>query len=326
MTARQIMDFRLWAPWSERALGTFEKTAGSAWANPQHPASEGRRSAVWLEAMQATVSGFFGGGHVAFFPHRESAIAHLLGAHRDAMTSATNRKPLLQRLTTVDVDQHGLAQWPDCDAVLLQYGNEETGVIDRYAGRAVRIVDATNALGRTPIDAAWDYLVGSARAWGAPVDIAVVVAAQPLGLHPVPSLPEIAVAVTELEHAWAGVESRSRLTSEAMAAFEQQVGSLIPDVWFHGAQQVPHMRSLSVLHVDAETLMRELDAAGYAVGAGSACSVDLAPSHVLQAMGVQTDGNLRIALPIDFDLETLPRFADALADTVSRLRRNVGIR
>lgn len=322
------MDFRLWTPWSDRARATFEKAAGAAWANPLHPASEGRRAAVWLEAMHATMSGFFGGGHVEFFPHRESAMSHLVAAHagQRILTSATSRKPLLARLPSVGVDEEGQARWEDADVVVLQYGNEETGVIDHYAGTAVRILDATNALGRVPIQSAWDYLVGSARAWGAPVDIACVVSVKPLSMHPIPSLPDVAVAVSELEQVWAAVDVRAQRTSDAMQAFEQRVLSLIPDARFHGTHRVPHMRSLSIAHIDAETLMRELDVAGYAVGAGSACSVDLVASHVLQAMGVSTDGNIRIALPIDADLDMLPHFAETLADTVTRLRRDAGIR
>ena len=327
MAGRHTLDFRLWTPWSDRARATFERTAQTAWANPLHPASEGRRAAVWLDAMAATVSGFFGGGHVEFFPHRESAMSHLIAAHAGAriLTAGTNRKPLLSRVPSVPVDGQGQAQWQAADVVILQYGNEETGVIDHYAGSAVRILDATNALGRMPIQSAWDFLVGSARAWGAPVDIAFVVSVKPLPMHPIPALPDVAVAVTELEHAWGAVETNAQRTETAMRDFEHRVRDRLPDAAFHGSHRVPHMRSLSIRNLDAETLMRELDTAGYAVGAGSACSVDLVPSHVLQAMDVTTDGNIRIALPIGFDLDELPGFADVLADTVARLRREAGV-
>ena len=55
MAGRHTLDFRLWTPWSDRARATFERTSQTAWANPLHPASEGRRAAVWLDAMAATV-------------------------------------------------------------------------------------------------------------------------------------------------------------------------------------------------------------------------------------------------------------------------------
>ena len=325
---RQHYDFRLWAPWSDRARATLDRAAGAAWANPAHPSSEGRRSAVWLEAMEATVAELFGGGHVRFFPDRESAVAHVLAGfpRKRIATAATNRRSLLPLATSVcAVDERGNAAWPEADVVLLQYGNEETGVIDHYSGSAIRVLDASNALGRVPIHAAWDYLIGSARAWGAPVDIAFVVSVRPLAPSAVPALPLVAVAVNELEQHWAACESRAQHTDAAMRRFDDALLARVPDVQLHGDHRVPHMRSFSVLHLDAETLTRELDVRGYVVGSGSACTNDGTPSHVLSAMGVITHGNVRLALPVDVDLDTLPTFVDVLAMTVEKLRRDAGV-
>ena len=328
MQSRQHYDFRLWSPWAPPALETLQRAAGAAWANPLHRASEGRRAAVWLEAMEATVAGFFGGGHVRFFADRDAAVAHVLSAFRGRRiaTAATNRRSALPLADVhCGVDELGNAHWTDADVVLLQYGNEETGVIDHYAGGAIRVLDATNALGRVPIGAAWDYLIGSARAWGAPVDVAFVVSIRTLEPSPVPSLPLVAVAVNALEQHWGACETRAQQTEAAMRAFEELVVQRIPDVQMHGDHRVPHMRSFSVLHLDAETLTRELDSAGYVVGSGSACTNDGTPSHVLAAMGVVTHGNLRMALPIDVDLDSLPGFVDVLQETVARLRREAGV-
>lgn len=326
--SRRNYDFRLWAPWAPAVLATLEKSAGAAWANPAHPASEGRRAAVWLEAMEATVAGMFGGGHVRFFADREAAVTHVLAEFRGQRiaTAATNRRSVLPLASIhCGVDERGQAAWADADVVLLQYGNEETGVIDHYAGSAIRVLDASNALGRVPIGAAWDYLIGSARAWGAPVDVAVVVSIRRLAPSPTPALPLVAVAVNLLEQQWASCETRATLTARVIADFETAVSTTVPDVQFHGDHRVPHMRSFSVLHLDAESLTRELDAVGYVVGSGSACMNDGTPSHVLAAMGVITHGNLRVALPIDADLDALPEFVDVLASTITRLRRDAGV-
>ena len=328
MQPRRHFDFRLWAPWTERARLTFEKAAGAAWANPLHPSSEGRRAAIWLESMEATVAQMFGGGHVGFFADREAAVRHVLAQFPSARiaTAATHRQSVLPQVTdVVPVDELGNPAWTNADVVVLQYGNDETGVIDHYGGSATRVLDATNALGRVPIAASWDFLIASARAWGAPVDIALVVSVHALPPHPVPALPAIAVAIHELEMCWAGIDSRAQQTSDVVRAFETTVVSRIPDVQFHGDHRVPHIRSFSVLHLDAETLTRELDARGYVLGSGSACVGDGTPSHVLSAMGVITHGNLRLALPIDADLDALPEFIEVLADTVQQLRREAGV-
>ena len=328
MQPRMHLDFRIWAPWTDRTRLTFEKAAGAAWANPLHPSSEGRRAAIWLESMEQTVAQLFGGGHVGFFADREAAVRHVLAQYPSARiaTAATNRQSVLPLVSDVlAVDELGNANWSDADVVLLQYGNDETGVIDHYAGNATRVLDASNALGRVPIVSSWDVLIASARAWGAPVDVAFVVSVHALPAHPVPALPAIAVAVHELELYWAGIESRAQQTTNAVRAFELAVMSRIPDVQFHGDHRVPHIRSFSILHLDAETLTRELDARGFALGSGSACVGDGTPSHVLSAMGVITHGNLRLALPIDADLDGLPAFVDVLADTVQQLRRDAGV-
>src|SRR5674476_870986 len=56
--------------------------------------------------------------------------------------------------------------------------------------------------------------------------------------------------------------------------------------------RLPHVLTFSLLYVDGEALVIELDRRGFAVGSGSACtSSTLEPSHVLAAMGVLTHGN-----------------------------------
>lgn len=110
-----------------------------------------------------------------------------------------------------------------------------------------------------------------------------------------------------------------------MEAFEGRLAQRLADVQFHGRGRVPHIRSLSILHLDAETMMRALDGRGYVVGSGSACVLDGRPSHVLAAMGRVTHGNLRLALPWDLDLAVLDRFADVVADTANALRIEAGV-
>ena len=53
----------------------------------------------------------------------------------------------------------------------------------------------------------------------------------------------------------------------------------------------PHLVTFSCLYVDGETLLHELDRAGFSVSSGSSCtSSTLTPSHVLRAMGVLSRG------------------------------------
>lgn len=329
MSIRRVLDLRAGAPWGERALEVFGQASASAWGDPSHPSSEGRRAAVWLEAAAATVRGATGFPHVHFLPHRDAAP----GALREAgvvMASApaTHRRRILAHAAAtlpVDFDGHRLDDGADQGWLVLQAGNEETGVIDLPAVNRSVVLDASMSLGRSPLPFPADIVIADARAWGSPVDCALLLSTRELGLAPRVQVAPVVVAVDALTAALDGMAARAAAEEAAMVALEQRISASLADVQFHGTHRVPHIRSFSVLHLDAETLMRELDAAGWVVGSGSACVQDGTPSHVLGAMGRITHGNVRLALPIGCDLDALAQFADVLASTVRRLRREAGV-
>ena len=73
--------------------------------------------------------------------------------------------------------------------------------------------------------------------------------------------------------------------------------------------------------LDSETLILKLDARGFEVSAGSACSSgSLDPSHVLSAMGIARQdalGSLRISFDERVGEKDLDAFADALLEIVA---------
>lgn len=331
MSRREILDFRAGNPWSPRARGTLAQAQDAAWGDPSHPGSEGRRAATWIEAARASVAELTGYRHVAFHPNRTSALEALLAAgHPIAAAPATARRSLLQHAELVlPVDPDGqLVQAPPSPArgfIVRQLGNEETGVRDRLLPALDTLLDATSALGRVPLPRDADVVIADARAWGSPVDLALVLSHRRGPSDAPVQVPEVVVAVDALTAAMGSLATRSASEAAAMDRLETRLQRDLPDVQFHGADRVPHIRSFSVLHLDAETLMRALDAAGYVVGSGSACVQDGTPSHVLAAMGRITHGNVRLALPVDADLASLDAFATTLIDIVARLRREAGV-
>ncbi len=62
---------------------------------------------------------------------------------------------------------------------------------------------------------------------------------------------------------------------------------------------------------------------GLAVDSGSACTaMNLQPSHVLAAMGIETDGNIRVTLHAETTADEVDLLITALVDEVqSQLRR-----
>ena len=84
----------------------------------------------------------------------------------------------------------------------------------------------------------------------------------------------------------------------------------------HAVAHLPGMVSITVDGIDSEDLILQLDARGFEVSAGSACtSANLDASHVLLAMGIprkQALGSLRISFDDRVNPADLDRFADTL--------------
>jgi cysteine desulfurase len=206
------------------------------------------------------------------------------------------------------------------------------------------LVDARASLGREPAPEHFDVMGGDARSWGGPGGLGVlVVPERTRWRRPGP--------VSELEHGRTDIEPMVALALAAAEAWRQteadRVGqsasswaiirrlraavSDLPDVDVVGDpdDRLPHVLTFSLLYVDGEALVVELDRRGYALGSGSACtSSTLEPSHVLAAMGVLTHGNVRITLPLDPSAPTLDadvsRFISELPEAVATVRAQLG--
>lgn len=206
------------------------------------------------------------------------------------------------------------------------------------------LVDATASLGRDPAPTHFDVMAGDARSWGGPAGLGLLVVPERTRWRrggPASEVehgrtdvePMIAIALAGAE-AWrqtqaARVDDAAR--SSAIIGRVRAAAADLPDVEVVGdpAERLPHVLTFSLLYVDGEALVTELDRRGFAVGSGSACtSSTLEPSHVLAAMGVLTHGNVRITLPLNAIAPTLEadvdRFIAELPDAVAAVRAQLG--
>jgi cysteine desulfurase len=93
----------------------------------------------------------------------------------------------------------------------------------------------------------------------------------------------------------------------------------------HPELRLPHLVTFSCLYVDGEALLTGLDRAGFSVSSGSSCtSSTLTPSHVLKAMGVLSEGNVRVSLSADTTSDDVDRFLDVLPAVVAEVRAALG--
>jgi cysteine desulfurase len=105
------------------------------------------------------------------------------------------------------------------------------------------------------------------------------------------------------------------------------VAATVPDVEVVGDPdgRLPHLVTFSCLYVDGEALLHALDRRGFAVSSGSSCtSSTLHPSHVLEAMGVLSHGNVRVSLHRETTEADVDRFLAELPDIVASLRAQIG--
>ena len=93
----------------------------------------------------------------------------------------------------------------------------------------------------------------------------------------------------------------------------------------HPDQRAPHIASFMVEGVEGEALLLRLSEKGIMVSSGSACSSsDLAPSHVLTAMGYgpqQSHGSLRFSLSQYTTREDIKYVSRTLPEVVEKLRK-----
>jgi len=93
----------------------------------------------------------------------------------------------------------------------------------------------------------------------------------------------------------------------------------------HPRNRLPNNANFSFSYIEGESLVLELDMAGFAVSTGSACSsAKLEPSYVLMAIGLkieQAHGSLRVSLGRQTTEEEIDSFIKMLPKVVKKLRK-----
>ncbi len=202
--------------------------------------------------------------------------------------------------------------------------------------------DAAAALTWQPVPAGWSLLAASAHKWGGPPGVGVLVVrkgtrwvspwpgaeAGSLDQPGTADLPAVVAAAAALRAVLAEGDAELTRLRALVGRIRERVAAQVPDVEVVGdpEHRLPHLVTFSCLYVDGEALLHALDRAGFAVSSGSSCtSATLRPSHVLEAMGVLSHGNVRISLPRGTPAEAVDRLLDTLPGLVAAVRAEAGV-
>ena len=263
-------------------------------------------------------------------------------------------------VTTMPVDRAGradasayasaLAAGGDPALAALQAANHEVGTLQPVAEVAAScaergvplLVDAAQTVGRLPAPPGWSVLTASAHKWGGPAGVGVLAVRKGVRWRsPLPAdereagrvpgfenVPAVVAAAAGLEAAMRESATENARLSALVDRVRAEVPRRVADVQVVGSpdDRLPHLVTFSLLYVDGEAVVTELDRAGFAVSSGSSCTAStLRPSHVLEAMGVLTHGNVRLSLHRDTTRADVDAFCDALPGVVAEIRSRVGL-
>lgn len=287
-----------------------------AWANPNSPHAEGRRSRALLEEARSGLAEALGWRHDVIFTSGASeaieiaarnacatgrahgATEHAIVPH--AMGPGSRVIPVL-RTGLIDEDALDTILADGPALVAIQHVNNETGVvqpIDRFAPRireagGLLLADCAQSAGKLPLPDA-DFIAACGHKLGGPPGVGVLLVKDLArlkavggqekgyrrGTQDVPSALAFAAALNA--EAWcperlAGLQRR----------LEEGVRAAGGVIIAESSPRLPTITAIAFPGASSAGLLVRLDMAGIAVSAGSACSSGkMQTSAVLAAMGV----------------------------------------
>jgi cysteine desulfurase len=344
--SRIYLDHAATSPLRPEARAAMEE-GFALWANPSSPHAEGRRARAALEEARTRVHAALGWeGEVIFTSGASEALAIGLGRarverrlasaveHDAVMRAAPDAEllPVTRGQLNLEALQAALAG-PGRVVLALQSVNSETGtvLIPREGTPALAMVreagglllaDCSQSAGRVPLPDA-DMVVVSAHKLGGPIGVGALLVRdlamlEPMGGHEkgyragTENLPGALGFAAALEAG--GVETWPTTYPDRfeLCHLLRRRGEVL-----RLGPQSSHVIAVACEGLSAQAALIRLDALGFAVSAGSACSSgSLKPSRVLKAFGVDEETarrTIRVSLGWSTTVEEIDSFAEAWA-------------
>ncbi len=295
----------------EAVARAFEK-----WANPNSPHSEGRASRALLEEARSTIAEVLGWRHDVIFTSGASESIEIVAkrAQIEGRAHGATEHPIVPHAmgvgsNVIPVSPDGLIDEQALDEILsrgpalvaIQQVNNETGVIQpieriaekvRTAG-SLLLTDCAQSAGKLPLPDA-DFIAACAHKLGGPPGIGVLLVKDlgtleavggqekgyRRGTQDAPAALGFAAALAARPYDMERLGSLRRRLAEGVKG----AGGLVIG---EGAPRIATIGSVAMPGTSNAALLVQLDLAGIAVSAGSACSSGkMKASGVLAAMQV----------------------------------------
>lgn len=324
MTQRIYLDHAATSPPRPEAKAAMDE-GFRIWANPSSPHAEGRKAKAALEDARERIKKALGWDGELIFTSGAS----------EALWIALNRAKVDRRIVSAvehdavfraapDAEQFADDSAFDENCILaIQHVNSETGAINpvdqmaetvRKTGALV-LSDCAQSAGKLALPDA-DMLVVSAHKFGGPIGIGALLVRdynllEPIGghergyRHGTENMPAAMGMAAALEAGEWGTTPADR------AGFSDHLGEGV----LRFGDQNDYIFAVKHSSMSAQALLIRLDAMGFAVSAGSACSSGtLKKSRVLDVFGVSDEvaaSTIRVSIGWNTTPEELNKFADA---------------
>lgn len=276
------------------------ETGFGIWANPSSPHAEGRKAKQALEDARARVKRALGWeGEVIFTSGASEAlwIALNRAKAKRRIVSAVEHDAVLRAAPDAEVFVDETVFDPDT-VLAVQHVNSETGVINPVSDMAatirpsgaIMLTDCAQSAGKLALPDA-DMAVVSAHKFGGPIGIGALLVRDFALLNPSGGHERGYRQGTENMPGALGMAAALEAGQWATSAAQRkQFAAELGESVLTFGEQADHILALAHPSLSAQALLIRLDAMGFAVSAGSACSSGtLKKSRVLDAFGVADD-------------------------------------
>lgn len=329
-------NFTSQSPLQPAAVALLSEAFGQGWADPTKIGDHSARTAILrneaiesiaqnlaLQPSEVEVIGEPRLGHhlaISGLLRPEHALLHTSVDRRSVFAVAAAHEKAGGKTQVLNVGLNGrisdLTQIDQQSVLALQGANIETGIVQEVDS-VITAIDPTyvaldySTYPNLPLPTRWDSAIFDATSWQGPAGIGILAIRNStawknplpnLGIRRTPesySLPLLLASSVALE-AWLKLEATESMRLKILnLLIRQSLANADIGVTFAGDYARSNGQTIALVADGCvgEDLVRQLSEINFVLDSGSACTAaQLQPSHVLTALGMKSEGNLRITL------------------------------